>query len=211
MLHSQNFNFLTNDKTCVDDPTYQTICELLSDMVKGGVVALGTGYCLSMCDMIRTALKHRGIDSKLVDCEATLSYNAGGNIFIGFPNVVAPGEVDTHVVVVTSTIPSYLIDASISHRLPQNRFAVVEPIKFNSDNQLTLINNNYPDIGLKVTYQQKKLQSASYLHQKSIIERIETDKKIKEDIEYLKTLNYIGIALGAFAMLNVFLKMIGFW
>lgn len=214
MLNSPTFNFLTSDSNCQSDETYQIICELLTDMVKGGVVALGTGYCLSMSDMIRTALKHRGIDSKLVDCQATFSYKTAGghgNMFVGYPNVVNPGEIDTHVVVVTSTTPAYLIDASVANKLPSNRFAVIEPIKFNSDNQLTLVNANHPDHGLKITYQQKKLQSASYHHQKSIIERIETDRKISDDIQYLKILNYIGIAFSLFAMLNVVAKLMGYW
>lgn len=211
MIKKQNFNFLTSDKNCQNDETYNIICDLLSDMVSGGVVALGTGYCLSMSDMIRTALKHRDIDSKLVDCQATFSYNGQGNLFVGYPNVVNPGEIDTHVVVVTSTTPAYLIDASVANKLPQNRFAIIEPIKFNSDNQLTLVNAHHPELNLKVTYQQKKLQSASYHHQKSIIERIEMDKKISNDIQYLKILNYIGIVFSLFAMINVVAKLLGFW
>lgn len=214
MIQTNNFNFLTSDENCKSDETYKQISELLSDMVKGGVINLGTGYCLSMADMVRTALKHRGIDSKLVDCQATLTYDgkfAKGNMFIGYPNVINPGEIDTHVVVVTSTNPAYIIDASIANRLPQNTFAIVEPIKFNSDNQLTLVNSKYSEYGLKVSYQQKKLQSASYQHQKSIVERIEMDKKINDDIQYLKTLNYIGITLSTFAFLNVIAKVFGWY
>ena len=214
MIQTNTFNFLTSDERCKDDETYKQISELLSDMVKGGVINLGTGYCLSMADMIRTALKHRGIDSKLVDCQATLTYDgkfAKGNMFIGYPNVINPGEIDTHVVVVTSTTPAYIIDASIANRLPQNTFAVVEPIKFNSDNQLTLVNSKYVQYGLKLTYQQKKIQSASYQHQKSIVERIEMDQKIDKEIQILKQLNYIGISLGVFSLINVILKAIGYW
>lgn len=214
MIQPTNFNFLTADQTCKNDETYKIISELLSDMVKGGVISLGTGYCLSMADMIRTALKHRGIDSKLVDCQASLTYDgklAKGNLFIGYPNVITPGEIDTHVVVVTSTSPSYIIDASISNRLPQNTFAIVEPVKFNSDNQLTLVNARYEEYGLKVTYQQKKIQSASYQHQKSIVERIEMDQKINSDIQTLKTLNYIGICLSTFAFINVIAKIFGWY
>lgn len=214
MLSAINFDFLTEDSNVKNDETYKIIVELLSDLVKGGAVTLGTGYCLSMADMIRTALKHRGIDSKLVDCQATFSYDGKlvkGNMFIGYPNVVNPGEIDTHVVVVTSTNPSYLIDASVSNKLPTGTYAVIEPIKFNSDNQLTLVNSTYEKYDLKITYQQKKLQSASYQHQKSIIERIEMDKKITDDIQLLKTLNYIGIGLSTFAFINVVAKIFGWY
>lgn len=214
MMNLQNFDFLTADEKCKSDSTYQTIQQLMSDLVRSGAITLGTGYCLSMADMIRTALKHRGIDSKLIDCQATLSYTKDstfGNMFIGYPNIASPGEIDTHVVVVTSTTPAYLIDASIANRLPHQKYAVIEPIKFNSDNQLTLINVNHDEYGLKVTYQQKKMQVASYQHQKSIIERIEMDQKINKDIEILKILNYIGISLGMFAFLNVIAKIFGWY
>lgn len=207
-------SFLTSDDVDKSEETYKVIESFMADMVKGGAVTLGTGYCLSMADMIRTALKHRGIDSKLVDCQSTLSYDGSfykGNMFIGYPNIVNMGEIDTHVVVITSTNPAYLIDASIANKLPQNTFAIIEPVRFNSDNQLTLINSTFQKYGLKVSYQQKKLQSVSYQHQKSIIERIETDRKIEKDITLLKTLSYIGISLSAFAMINVVAKILGYW
>ena len=215
MLELQNFNFLTSDESCKRDPNYQAICEMLSQMVRNGSIFLGAGYCMSMSDMVRSALKHRGIDSKLVDCQLTFTElkdgNAVGNGFIGFPNVMNPGEVDTHVVVVTSTSPAYLIDASLSKRLPEGRIAIVEPVKFNVDNQFGLVSCTYNDIGLKATYQQKKTQIASYQHQMSIVERMETDRKIQEDIKFLMRLNYIGISLSMFALINVMLKAIGFW
>ena len=207
-------SFLTSDSVDKNEETYKVIHALMSDMVKGGAVVLGTGYCLSMADMIRTALKHRGIDSKLVDCQSTLSYDGKiykGNMFIGYPNIVNMGEIDTHVVVITSTSPAYLIDASISNKLPHNTYAIIEPIRFNSDNQLTLINSTFEQYGLKVSYQQKKLQSVSYQHQKSIIERIETDNKIQKDIELLKTLSYVGIGLSMFAFINVIAKIFGWY
>lgn len=215
MIEMQNYNFLTSDPNCKNDPNYQIICEMLSQMIRNGSLFLGAGYCMSMSDMVRTALKHRGIDSKLIDCQATFTELKNGasvgNGFIGYPNVMNPGEIDTHVVVVTSTTPSYLIDASLVKRLPENRFAIVEPIKFNSDNQLTLISCTFEDVQLKATYQQKKMQIASYQHQVSIIERMETDRKIQSQIQFLTKLNYIGIILSTFALLNVLLKAIGFW
>lgn len=215
MIELENYEFLTADKACRSDPNYQIICEMLSQMVRNGALFLGAGYCMSMSDMVRAALKHRGIDSKLIDCQATFTElkNGGplGNGFIGYPHVANPGEIDTHIVVVTSTTPSYLIDASLAKKLPENRYAIVEPVKFNSDNQLTLISCTFEDVDLKATYQQKKVQVASYQHQISIVERMETDRKFQTDIEYLKTLNYIGIGLGTFALINVILKAVGFW
>lgn len=215
MIESPKHSYLTSDPSCKEDPNYKTIIQLLDEMVNTGSIFLGAGYCISMSDMVRTALKHRGIDSKLIDCQATFTNirngYARGNGFIGYPNVVNPGEIDTHVVVVTSTTPAYLIDASLSKKLPNGKIAIVEPVKFNSDNQLTLISCSFEDVGIKATYQQKKMQIAGFHHQQSIVERIEMDKKIQADIQLLKTLNYIGISLGAFAFLNVLGKLFGYW
>lgn len=214
MMELQRYEFLTADAACKNDPNYVIITELLSEMVRTGSLFMGSGYCISMSDMVRTALKHRGIDSKLVDCQATftdMKNGPRGNGFIGYPGLVNPGEIDTHVVVITSTTPSYLIDASLARKLPENRYAIVEPVKFNSDNQLTLISCTFQDVGLKCTYQQKKTQVAGYHHQQSIVERIEMDKRINTDIQTLKTLNYIGISLGAFGLINVVFKILGYW
>ena len=214
-ISTQQLNYFTVDETAKNDTTYKIIHEILTEMVKSGAIFLGSGYCISIGDMVRTALKHRGIDSKLVDCQATFTdmddSKPRGNSFIGFPGLANPGEIDTHVVVITSTHPSFLIDASLAKRLPDNKIAIVEPIKFNLDNQLTLISVSYDDIKMKVTYQQKKNQVTGYHHQQSIVERIHLDDKVSKDINNLRKLLYICMFFSFVATFNFMLKVTGIW
>ena len=208
-------NFYTLDENIKSDPTYKIIHEVITEMVKSGAIFLGAGYCVSIGDMVRTALKHRGIDSKLVDCQATFTDMADGkprgNSFIGFPGVINPGEIDTHVVVITSTTPSFLIDASLAKILPGKKLAIIEPVKFNSDNQLTLISVFYDEIKMKVTYQQKKNQFLGFHHQQSIIDRIHLDDKVSKDINNLRKLLYICMFFSFVATFNFMLKASGIW
>jgi hypothetical protein len=44
MIKPQEYEFLTADKDAKLDPTYQVIQKVLSDLVRTGGVALGTGH-----------------------------------------------------------------------------------------------------------------------------------------------------------------------
>ncbi len=213
-MKNTNFKFLTSDKSVQELDSYKAITNILSQMIRSGAFRLGTGYCISMSDMIRTALGHVGIESKLVEVQTTLTVfdvNPPNVQFIGYPGEVQPGEIDTHVVVVTNTNPPFLIDASIQHRLPVNTHAVVESIPLRRDDHYELINKRYDEHNISMTYQQKKKQSVPMMHHDSIVERISMDNKFKRDIEFLKWLNYIGITVSCFSLINVALKLMGYW
>jgi hypothetical protein len=197
MVNQQLFEFLTADDTVKNSREYRAISEVLSQMIRSGVFNLGAGYCISMSDMVRTALRHRGIESRLVECQLTLTYHASSPPdirFIGFSDVVNPGEIDTHMVVVTDTEPAFLIDASISHRLSPNFPAIVEPLTVGKfDNQYDLVTQHYPQGNITVSYRQKLIQHVSAAYQESILERIKTDHRIFQNLGLLKML--IAIAL----------------
>jgi hypothetical protein len=195
MINEQSFEFLTNSNALKQNATYKTIISTLTKMIRSGVFGLGTGYCISMSEMVRTALRHRGIESRLVECQVTITYENGNSRFIGFNDIVNPGEIDTHVVVVTQTEPAFLIDASIPHYLPENRFAIIEKINVteNSLSNLQLLECEFEKEKIKVSYQQKRTQHVSSTFQESIIERIETDRKIFKNLGLMKTL--IAVAL----------------
>lgn len=194
------------------DKTYSTIASVLTKLSRHGVIVMGVGNCISMSDIVRTALKHKGIESRLVEVSATFTlYDKQPSAlrFIGFDEVTNPGEIDTHVVIITETETPYLIDASIMHYLPTGVPVLVEPIvkKFTNDPRI-LIDSDFQDYKIKVTYLQKRKQSVPVLHQESIIERIQTDEKIFKSIDYLTKLNYVGIVLGIFALINVVVKIV---
>jgi len=197
-----DINFITNDiKNLKFNSDYQRITSVLSRMDRSGAITLGTGYCTSMADMVRSALKHQNINSKLVECQLTITYydEEPYNVkFVGFSDIINPGEIDTHIVVVTDTTPPFLIDASIKHRLPKNATAVVEPILREPGNLYLLVDTKFELEKIAMTYQQKRTQSFAISHNDSIIERIETDKKIFKNLSFLKLLIVVALIIGVF-------------
>jgi hypothetical protein len=195
-------NFLTLDsKNLKNNADYQRITQVLSRMARNGVITLGTGFCTSMGDMVKAALKHQGIESKLVECQLTITYakaETPTTVFLGFTDVINPGEIDTHVIVVTKTDPPFLIDASIQHRLPPNTIAVVEPLARKPEDPYLMHDAAYEPSGMSMTYHQKKVQSFAMGHNDSIVERIETDKKIFKNLSLLKILIAVALTVSAF-------------
>jgi hypothetical protein len=197
MVRQENFKFLTQDESVVDLPVYKTISSVLMQMIRSGVVNMGAGYCISMSDMLRTALQHRGVKSRLVECQLTVTYRSQDPPdvrFIGFDDIVNPGEIDTHVVVITETDPPFLIDASIPHRLPPNTYAVVEPV-IAGNHSREILDETYTDHGITVSYRQKPRPHVSIHHQESILERIETDRRIFKNLGWLKTLIIVALTI----------------
>jgi hypothetical protein len=184
--------FTTNEKI-QNDLSYKKVCELIQKMNQSGALWLGQGQCISMSEMIRMSLLGIGIKSRLVECQLTIIDNTNDNgatlSYIGFDNMTNPGQLDTHVVVVTETEIPMLIDASITHRLPQNFSVVVEAVQNEVDNVICNSTKN----NFTLIYQQKINQKVPWQVQNSILERIQTDKKIFNNIYSLKILIIIAL------------------
>jgi hypothetical protein len=162
---------------------------------------LSTGYCLSAGDIIQTALKQESVSSRLVECSLTLS-DDNDTWVIGFNDIINPGEIDTHVVVVTETQPPLLIDASISDKI--GGIIVDEiPLLATVGQDNILADYYFIERRLKATYIEKPASRWPTLHNTHILNRIIIDKKIEQDIKFLKRLNYIGITLSFFAVVAV--------
>lgn len=206
---------LTSDSTLVTNENYKKITALMNRLAQNGLIAMGTGYCISMSDLIYVSLKHINIPSRLVECQATVSFIDEKGIprtkIIGYDGYKpVEGQVDTHVVVITETTPPILIDSTIGYVLPYGLPVLVDTVK--QEPNKILADLTYSEHGgLKVTYQEKLIQKVPFAHQTSILDRIETDDKIFKEMSLLKKLNYIGIGVSLFALLNVVLKVLGFW
>jgi hypothetical protein len=202
-LNESTYNFLSTEDVNKKDETYVIITEVLTRMIKSGVFTLCAGYCISMSDMLRTALKQRGIDSRLIEVTLTMTYHntvPPDFTFLGFSNMNQPGEIDTHVVLVTDTTPSYMIDASIPHRLPEGTYAVVQPIKVARN--FELLDQRFNSVNISVIYEQKKTQHVPLHHQESIVERIQTDRKIFKNLGFLKILIIIALTIGGLNLIR---------
>ena len=204
--------FLTTSSTNVNDSTYLKIANVLTLIAKSGGIYMARGNCISASEMIRLALLSEGINSSVVECTLSLRIkdSSGDESIspIGFNGVSNPGEIDTHMVVVTDTPTPYLIDASISHRLPESVPIVFQAIDKTDTNLLYLHTMDPQRNELNLIYTEKKHQKATNAYQMSIIDRITTDAKIFREIEYLKKLNYIAIAASVFSIINTALNMV---
>lgn len=199
-MKDNNIVLLTSSENIKNTKEYKSIAKCLTRMDRSGVLLMGAGFCISVSDMVQVALLQEGIKSRIVECKLTLKH--GEDIaFVGFEDILNPGEIDTHVVVVTETNPPMLIDASIAHRV--NSVVVDEVVRLQSDKLNILADFRYLDKDLILTYQEKLNSKVPYFHQKSILDRIDMDNKINKNISLLKKLNYIGIGLSLFAVIAV--------
>jgi hypothetical protein len=172
----------------------KTIFTCIQRMANSGLLYAGDGYCISMCDVIKSQLTMLGIESRAVEVSLSIGYfdkeepffkHVG---FTGFKN--EQNEVDTHVVIITDTNPPVLIDASISSALPHGKLAIIEEIN-NAEN----VAIDYPEFKIKLNYIEKDTQKVPFLHQMSIVDRIKTDQRVFKSLKFLKTLIFIAVTV----------------
>ena len=207
---------LTSDQDIKNIKEYPIIMNVLSEMIESGFPYIAKNYCISSANILQTALKHQGINSKLVECQLMLTYtdiNPPKIVLVGYDDIKHENEIDTHVVIITETSIPLLIDCSIQHRLTYDKVILIDSIKNNVNNYTSnhLGTYYYPDNFVMATYEQKTSQRVPMLHQHSIVDRINTDRKIFDNIEYLKRLNYIGIGLSIFAVIAVINQFLHFY
>jgi len=197
IIANNNLSFFSSEHTNQTNKTYDLIATTLTGLVKTGVVNLGAGHCVSMSNMVSVALNQRGIKTKILEVQLTITYHSAtpsSTAFVGFSDVLNPGEVDTHVVVLTQTEPPYLIDASIPHRLPKDTFALIEEVRHDNDNKV-LVNCKNNNHNISIHYREKEKQSIALYHQQSIMQRIDTDSKIFKNLNLLKILVIVALTV----------------
>lgn len=180
------------NKYLFEHPQYLQAREVVDQIKEQNLLSLGAGYCWGMCDLVWQRLADRGIKSRIVECELTISCSdpptfavIGANGKPGHPN-----EVFTHTVIVTEHERPLLIDTSIAHYLPQP-FAWVCAISDTTNNQLAnAVRGNWT-----LTYRPKLNPKYPALHQANIIERINLDQEIRRSIDFNKKLAFAAIAI----------------
>jgi hypothetical protein len=165
---------------------YKTVVALLTRLLEAGIIGIGQGYCISMCDMIYTLLLQQNIKCRLVECQVAITQPQSGHIeLIGFDLAQtknAINEILTHVVLVTDTEIPMIIDPSISHKLPPEVQVIVDAV--NGTENRVIASIKHPTVSL--VYQEKEKLQLPILHQKSIVDRIQTDQAIFKNITFLK-------------------------
>lgn len=193
----QNYIITTSDKA-KQSKEYQTVARIVYKLIESGVTFAAKGYCISMSDIVYTLLKQNNIPCKIVECHLAITSKVDNKLYtIGFDGLKDdPNKSDTHVVVVTETPVPLLIDISIAHLLPNNIQGVIDEL-VDDDHGGIFANIDTPMVAL--TYQKKKEFSIPMLHQRSIIDRIQTDVNIFNSLKFLK---YMVIGAIAVSMLN---------
>ena len=188
---------LTSDDELVKTPFYQKIANIITQLYSSGVLFRIQKNCISGSEIIQKSLEAVGIKSRSIECTVTLINQNQEFAFVGFDDVSFEGEIDTHVVVVTNTIPQILIDTSIARYLPDNHPVVIEAINSTDPDVISEFNIQ----GVKITYNIKKNIKLPHLHQQTLIERYNYEKTTSRNIKILKYIIFSAIFLGC---LNLF-------
>jgi len=180
----QNFILTTNDDV-KNSKDYKNVIGIVNKLIEGGVTFAARGYCISMSDVVYTLLRQNKIPCKIVECHLAISSKTSNKIHtVGFDGLKDdPNKADTHVVVVTETETPLIIDLSIAHMLPNNLQGVVDGLVDDKHGGI-FADIDSPVVAL--TYQKKKEFSIPMLHQRSIVDRIQTDVNIFKNLTFLK-------------------------
>lgn len=186
--------FLTTSERIKNTSDYKKIKEVLDRMERTNLIWLGRGQCISMSDVICAALFQAGIKSKMTECQVVITnknIEPHQSVSVGYDSSIQPGQIDTHVVCITETEIPMVIDASISYLLPEKKKIIIEEV-------VNLSNRIFCDIkheGFELTYQQKTTNKVIFEHQRSILERIQTDNKIFKNLGFLKLLVILALTI----------------
>lgn len=182
-------------------PFYKNIQELIEKLRPHDILLRFRGNCLAATDLIQNLLHQHGIQTKIVEVQltATKTYNDGNTefMFVGYDNIKYPGQIDTHLVVITDTEIPLLIDCSIGHILEGcNTDYILLPV-----NHTENFFSDYKINDLQLTYQIKKNLRLPNLHQRTLVERMVEEKKVKDTIFWLKIFTIVGLGMSLFNMM----------
>jgi len=209
--------FQTTDEILLNDPEYQKVYEVVKELWSSGIIQRGTGYCLAMSDMMVTLLAQKGINSHIQECKTTIiGINPPGLNLVGhtglFPVNRVPDDLDTHIVCITDTKTPMLIDLSLGAMRPEIPF-ICERVNGSG----TTI-SEYDFGSSRWVYQSKGTGRLPEQHQKSMLERMGTDRGVTRDIRLLKILVILAITIstvnalrGAYDYYQVFVNATNYW
>lgn len=191
---------LTNDVEIEKLSYYNLIIDVISSLEKNGILNNLHGNCIAAADMITAMLHHKEIESYAVECQVSIqTKDPNGNVYynlVGYDNTAFHGQVDTHLVIVTKTPIPILIDVSISQFLPQTHPFIIERV----DNLDPNILGNYKFDNVSLLYQIKKNIRLPSIHQKTVLEKVNDEVKLKSKIKFLTMSLSIVLGITLFNM-----------
>lgn len=162
---------------------FEKVKKLINSLHEEGLTFRARGYCLAASDIVQKLLKHNDIDSYLQECSLmVINKNTDSINLVGYPFDasdldIKTGNINTHVVCITRTEDPILIDLSIGHFLSGVPYICQ---KLNVQNKETEINFLQGKFIYTLITKNCKIPE---IHQRSIVDRIKTDKKIFSSID----------------------------
>lgn len=184
-----------------DQKEYKIVEHLIREMDNDGTIVRFQGACLPASEIIQAILHSRGVKSRMLECTALVANapeNGNSVHFVGFDSLVAltPNETDTHFIVLVEAEKPFIIDASIGYKMGNPRYVVVSELSVTDPEIIA----EASFIAASVTYRIKKNLRYQNIHQKTLVEKIEAERKTQTDISNLYNIVKISIAIGAINM-----------
>jgi hypothetical protein len=183
---------------------YQKVKYLVDGLNSSGMLENGSGYCLSMSDIVHKLLHKEGIKSRLVECSLMVTLKNPPSLYLmGYPgfnanNFDSEKMLQTHIICVTETEIPILIDLSISH-IDKNIPFICAPITKKEKH------TNIAEYDFETstwTYQEKVDTELPKLHQRSILDRINQDNKIENQIGFIKKLIILALSVSSLNLIR---------
>lgn len=187
------------DKGLLKYPFMAGIIQTLDRLNESDTLSRLPGNCISACDIVQNLLHFYGVPSKIVECQVVgikRNQDMQDFCFIGFNNVgVNTNSIDTHVIVITETLPPVMIDASLGHLLDPHDQIIVRELTETSPDKI----GEFPIGDVTFTYFNKKTIKLPSLHQKNMVQRIREDQEIKVKLDWFYKLI---VLCAAFSLIN---------
>lgn len=186
----------------------ETVEKAIKNLDLSGVLEKLDGNCITAADIFQNLLDAKGLRSKIIECSLLITNSKGNGLaLVGYNFCVAPNsdQVDTHAVVLVECNNPFIIDASISHILKKPKTVVVLPLDTKNPEVIT----EGEVEGFNLMYRVKKNIRLGTLHQKTLLQRVNEDIKLRSDVSFLSVMVKVLIVVGLFnAVANSFLLIL---
>jgi hypothetical protein len=192
--HKLPTSLKNSDDPLLKSPEYHKIMEVINELKKTRMLQSFNGNCIAACEILQSMLSQVGIQSRTVEVELLITRRGEKNeyLFVGFNDMHFPGQVDTHMILITDTPQPIIIDVSIGHVLPPDRNFIIERV-----NQTSQSFSEHNIENLNLIYREKKSVKFAELHQKNLIQRILTEQKQRQEFDNLRTVLVICLSVTA--------------
>ena len=175
---------------------YKKIVSVMEQIGSWGMYHRSAGYCVSMSHIVSSRLRQVGIESRLMECSLMVTTKDPMNVTLIGHDGYYPIDFDpkkqtqNHVVCVTETSTPYIIDASIFSIDADIEYVIVPTTNLLPDGSIEIEYSNSV-----WTYKEKVNVELPKLYERSIIHRIETDKKVNKDIKTIRSVIILLIVI----------------